>query len=91
MFTARSGWVRSIPVSTTPTTTSCEPFVISQASGASMSASGVPDVWPTLLRAHWLSSRGSLESQPAATERTHIERPALAAVGGHDANEAFGG
>ena len=38
MFETRSGWVKSMPLSITPTTTSEEPVVRSQASGASISA-----------------------------------------------------
>jgi hypothetical protein len=38
----------STPVSTTPTTTSREPTVVSHAMSASMSASGVPGVPPTV-------------------------------------------
>src|SRR3954463_8532071 len=50
---ARSGWVLSMPVSTIPTFTpplegnACRP-ARSQPSGASMSASPAPPVWPVL-------------------------------------------
>ncbi len=51
-FAARSSCVRSIPESMTATITEDEPVCRSQASGASMSASWVPPVWPVLFSPH---------------------------------------
>ena len=61
---ARSSWVWVIPVSTIPTLTPplCGKAPIpatSQPSGASMSASATPPVWPVLLRPYSSRKRGS--------------------------------
>jgi hypothetical protein len=63
MFGARSGWAVSTPVSMTATTTSELPVETDHASGASMSASGVPavkfTVWPVLCRPQSRVKKGS--------------------------------
>ena len=57
---ARSRWAWSTPVSITATTTLREPVVMSQASGASMSASRSPPDWPVLKSPQSWPNDGSL-------------------------------
>ena len=63
MFGARSGWSYAMPSSTTATSV-LPPVKTSQASGASMSASGSPPiestVWPVLSRPQSWPKRASL-------------------------------